>query len=249
MSRNLIVPAVVLRTRRVGDYDKIISVLTPGMGTLQATVFGAYRSRSRLSGTTEPFNALRLFLYHEPVKHRYKVTDAELFRCFEQTRTDLDRYYTVSLWAEVLLSSYAGGDDSGRIYRLLLAALSQVDLVSADAVGYVSFQFLWRYVRLAGFLPDMEWCGICGEAFETGTSFRDAEVGFVCPTCRMPGDLTLPDGVFVYLKRSLEVGFEPAVRIRIEKTMTGIARRVILSVVSEMVETPLKTLNTGVMKL
>ncbi len=242
-------PAVVLRTRRVGDYDKIISVLTPGMGTIQATVFGAYRSRSRLSGTTEPFNALRLFLYHEPVKQRYKVTDAELYRCFEQTRTDLDRYYIVSLWAEVLLSSYAGGDDSARIYRLLLAALTQIDSVSAEAVGYVSFQFLWRYIRLAGFIPDTDWCGVCDGALGTGTSFRDAEVGFVCPNCSTPGDLALPDGVFVYLKRSLGVDFEPAVRIRLEKDMIGIARRVILTVVSEMVETPLKTLNTGVMKL
>ena len=115
MSRNIRTEAIVLKTGRVGEIHKSVTLLTPELGLVEAIAHGVYKGKGKLGGVSDPFCWSMSYLYYEPVKKNYKITDMECRELFERIRGDLGRYYAASLWAEVVIRSHAGGE--GGVYR------------------------------------------------------------------------------------------------------------------------------------
>jgi DNA repair protein RecO (recombination protein O) len=183
MGRNFRTEGVILKTYRVAEYHKGLVIISPDAGVLHATAFGAFKGKSKLSGVSEPFTAGDFLLYHDPVKDRYKVSEIVPGSYNEALRSELDRYYTALFWSELIIKSFGGGSEYGQLYYLLVSAL--------DFLGYTHYvdranlQFVWRYLDITGFLPDLSVCAACGR--EIG----DAEVlywqngEFVGEECRL----------------------------------------------------------------
>lgn len=254
MGRNIRTEAIVLKTARMGEIHKSVTLLAPDLGLVQAIAHGVYKGKGRLAGTTDPFAWSTIYLYHEPVKGNYKITDIECHDLFESLRTDLERYYAASLWAEVIIRSHAGGEGPDRIFGLLKSALHALE--SSFDHKCVQIQFLWRFIALAGFLPHIESCSLCGRDFTEReiVVYRRAEGDFACLGCLpvtstegLPEVQELSAGARKYLERTEQLSLRDALRVDLERGAKEQLLALLYRFVQDILEVPLKTLQAGVL--
>jgi DNA repair protein RecO (recombination protein O) len=79
--------AVVLRSLRFGEADRILHLYTPRRGKIGAIAKGVRRARSRFGGRLEPFFRLELML-HEGRSELLTVTGAQTLEGFPRLRED-----------------------------------------------------------------------------------------------------------------------------------------------------------------
>jgi len=244
MYRNLTTQAIVIRRERLGEFHKSLVLLTSNMGLVRAAAYGAYRMHSSLRMGSEPFTVSLARLYINPVKQSYKVTELEIRQTFETVTRDLPRLAAASLWAEVVLKSYAAGETSDMLFQLFLQSLQLLDRAGAGEEPYVTIQFLWRFLSLAGYQPAVDACCQCGASLHAGaTAFFSSSVhGFLCPLCVPPGALAVPAGAVRYLAATGQLTLSSAVAVTLEPAGLRALRHVLPMMVQSVLEGELVTL-------
>jgi DNA repair protein RecO (recombination protein O) len=246
MQRSSQTPAIVLRKARVGEIHKSLTLLTPGRGLLLAMAYGALKFGSRLATASEPFHLLKAWLYHDPVRDQYKLTDVESLEPHDELRRSVAKFYTASLWAETCLKSYGGGQESAALFDLLAEALRLLDRAPAGREPTLSVQFLARFLAVSGHRLELAECGRCGLAFETqATVFVSREEGsLVCSACRGDGSyLSLPPGARRYLSVTASMPLEQAAAVGLEQGSLAALRAALYLLVQASLEAPLKSLD------
>ena len=109
--RNSIESAVVLKSARMGEIHRSVTLLTPRRGVVWATAHGAGKAASKLKAAAIPFACVTAYLYHDPVRDSFKVTDVEPLDLHGAIRADLGKFFTASLWVEIVLRSHGGGTE------------------------------------------------------------------------------------------------------------------------------------------
>jgi DNA repair protein RecO (recombination protein O) len=248
MNRSVRTDSIILRTRRVGEFHKGLTCLTPEHGILEVMAYGAGKGKSRLSGLVDPFSILKLYLYHEPVKDSYKLSDVEQLTVFQAIRKNLEKFYVASFWAEVILRTYSGGGDSMRIFPLLSESLRLLNSMENGKVVFVLIQFIWRFLGITGFQPEISQCTNCGRELDGPGNlfFSEAESGFLCGSCGASGNLVqIPRGALMYLKHTSGTNLEGALKVSLDSRAASALKRMLLSLVQGIVEYPLNTLKKG----
>jgi DNA repair protein RecO (recombination protein O) len=244
MYRSIATDAVVIRRERMGEFHKSLTLLTSGLGLVTATAFGAYKSKSLLRMGSEPFTHSRASLYHDPVRGTYKVTELEVRESFERMRQDFDGVCAASLWAEVVQRSFGAGETSDALFRLFLGCLRVLDSPGAPPAAYATLQFLWRFLSLAGYVPDPAACDRCGRPLEAEPrAFFEPPAGvFLCPSCARPSSLPLPAGARRYLAACDLLSLKEAAGVRLERESLAALQEFLFSAVQSVLEGELKTL-------
>ena len=122
-----------------------------------------------------------------------------------------------SLWAEVCLKSYAAGETSDELFQLFLGALHLLDTAETRTEPYVTIQFLWRFLSLAGYQPVTDACCQCGAPFhEKSASFSPAIHGFLCSNCVPANGRSVPAGALRYLAASGQLPLSSAAGITLD---------------------------------
>jgi DNA repair protein RecO (recombination protein O) len=247
MNRNIRDDAVVLRTHPIGEIHRGVVLFTRHHGIVHAVAHGAAKGRGKLRGLASPFNRGRVYLYFQPVRGNYKITDMDPSDYFPGLRQDLVRYYCASLWAEVLLKSHGGGADSERLFRLLHQALALLDDADESHARLLSVQFLWRYLEITGYQPELHGCSRCGRMIPDaeGASYSAREGGFICRTCGIPELPTLSPGARRYLAFTGGVPVEQAVRVGLDEGSRVQLTAMLYEFIQDVIESPLKTLAGG----
>ena len=244
MQRCIVTDAIIIRRGRFGEFHKSLTLLTPDLGLVSATAYGAYKMQSRLRMASEPFTHCAAQLYHNPVSHSYKVTDLEVRESFTRLEADLARIGAASIWVEVVQKSYAAGDLSGSLFRLLLDCLRLVDHADPRDAGYVTIQFLWRFLALSGSQPDTEHCDACGTALgESAPGFYDTRSGaLLCEACSLPGHLRIAAGGRRYLAAGSSLPLAEACALRLDARSFVALRGALLDITQAVLEGELATL-------
>jgi DNA repair protein RecO (recombination protein O) len=214
------------------------------MGIISAIAHGALKTKSRLRSMTETFCCSKVYLYHEPVKGSYKITDMvpEIF--FESVRHDLTCYYSASLWAEVVLRSMAGGESDGRVYDLLKCSMVALEGAAEKEVPLLSVQFLWRFLTLAGFGSDPTTCAKCGRQMEEEESayLDNHPPAFICQNCSPVRNLHLTAGARRYLMRTTRLSIREASRYSLDRESLAKLADLLYELIQAVVETKLNSL-------
>ena len=164
--RNSIESAVVLKAARMGEIHRLVTLFTGDRGLVYAAAHGAGKAVSKLKVAAIPFAHITAYLYHDPVRDAFKVTDAEPRNLHSAIRNDLTKFFTASLWAEIVLRSHGGGTHPDRLHALLVSGLDALDTVGSEEVGALSVQIMWRALGQLGIGPDLATCGSCGRGLE-----------------------------------------------------------------------------------
>jgi DNA repair protein RecO (recombination protein O) len=188
---------VVLRTIKLGEADRIITIATEGRGKVRAVAKGVRKTKSRFGARLEPLTHLSLQLY-ETRGDLDIVTQVETIDSFRTVREDLDRLTQASALLEAIDHVVQEGEENPRLLQMLLGALRTLEAGPAPLVVPAYFCML---LAQEGFTPLLDVCASCGGDGEI-VAF-DLEIGGVlCRTCAH-GAPRLSAGALALLRRML----------------------------------------------
>ena len=190
---------VVLRTQKLGEADRIITVLGRSTGRVRAVAKGVRRTKSRFGARLEPFTHVDLMLY--PGRSLDVITQAEVIRPYgEPLAGDYPRYTAgVAMLETAERFTPVEKEPALRKLLLLIGALRALSEGSHDPRLELD-AFLLRSLAVAGYAPVLEECARCGgpgagpgrsaDGPATGLrlpAFAIPAGGMVCASCRPPG--------------------------------------------------------------
>lgn len=187
--------AVVLRVHKLGEADRIVTLLTRRHGRVRAVGKGVRRTTSKFGARLEPGSHIDVQL----LTRNAQGADAPSQRKLDTvTQTE-----SIAAYGARLSGDYAGwtaasaicetaerltseeGEPALRLYLLVIGALRTLADREHEA-GLVLDAFLLRAMSTAGWEPALRSCASCG-APGPHTAFHVAAGGSVCETCRPPG--------------------------------------------------------------
>ena len=173
--------AIVLRSIRYGEADRVVHVYTPQRGRLSVIAKGVRRAKSRFGGRLEPFFRLQLVLY-EGRSDLLTVTAAETVHPYARLRQDGAALDGAARACDAVGRLFAVGEPHEGVYHLLANLLALLDAEPARATRGSALAFRLKLLLAAGFAPQLAACAGCGDA-EHVVGFSGAAGGVVCPAC------------------------------------------------------------------
>jgi DNA repair protein RecO (recombination protein O) len=176
--------AIVLRSMRYGEADRILHVYTPQCGRVSAIAKGVRRARSRFGGRLEPFFRLQLDL-HEGRGELLTVTGAQTIEAYARLRADARALDAAARACDAVGRLFETGEPHPNVFNLLCRRLSLLD--EGSDCGSVSgraaaLAFRLKLMLAAGLAPQLGACVSCGER-EHLVGFSGAFGGVVCGVC------------------------------------------------------------------
>ena len=194
---------VVLRTQKLGEADRIITVLTRKHGKVRAVAKGVRRTKSKFGARLEPFSHVDLQFYTG--RNLDIVNQAESIRSYGQAVAAHYPAYTAGTavleTADRLTAEEK--EPSLPLFLLVIGALRSLAEQTHPA-GLVLDAFLLRAMSVAGWEPALGDCARCGEA-GPHRHFSVPAGGSVCPACRPTGS-AMPSPVTLELLEALMSG-------------------------------------------
>jgi DNA repair protein RecO (recombination protein O) len=170
---------IVLRAIKLGEADKIVTILTQGSGKVRAVAKGIRRTNSRFGARLEPFTHVSLLCYRG--RNLDTVTQAEIISPFVRIRRDFDRIAAGETMLEGVDKVAEEHERNVRLFMLLLTGLRTLEAGPLDTAA-VAESFLLKLLSLSGFHPSLAGCAVCG-APGTHRRFSAGQGGSVCPAC------------------------------------------------------------------
>jgi DNA repair protein RecO (recombination protein O) len=172
--------AIVVRSLRYGEADRILHLYTPHRGRVSAIAKGVRRSRSRFGGRLEPFFRLRLVLY-EGKSDLMTVTSAETVAAHAHLRADGAALDAAGRACDAVVRLFDAGDPNPAVFHLLANELALLDAGGA-ATHANALAFRLKLLLAAGLAPQLGGCAVCGDR-EHLAGFSGAAGGVVCASC------------------------------------------------------------------
>lgn len=186
MGRAVKTEAVVLRSMRYGEADRILHLYTPARGRVGAIAKGVRRARSRFGGRLEPFFRLRIEL-HEGRGELLTVTGAQTVDAYARLREDASALDAAARACDAVGRLFETSEQHPGVFNLLCRKLALLDEGAArdrTPAGARSGALAFRLKLLlaAGLAPQLGACAACGER-EHLVGFSGAAGGVVCAAC------------------------------------------------------------------
>jgi DNA repair protein RecO (recombination protein O) len=176
--------ALVLRTYKLGESDRIVVFLTEDRGKKRGVAKGARRPRSKFVGALEPLTQVRVAYFEKERRELVGLNYAEPSCSPLSARPEALGH--IGYFAELLDEWAQENDPNERLYRL---GASLIDALAAGGeVELLARYFEFWLLRLQGVYPSLSRCHRCGSSLETagGARLLAGEDVFLCPACR-PG--------------------------------------------------------------
>lgn len=194
--------AVVLRSIRYGDADRILHLYSADRGRVNAIAKGARRPKSRFGGRLEPFFRLDLLL-HEGRGELLTVTQAGTVDGYPRLRGGAATLTAAARACDAVLRLLDAAEPNPPAYNLLCRYLTLLDgPARADAAGpATAVSFRLKLALAAGFSPELSACARCGEADHL-VGFSGAAGGVVCVACEA-GSFPLSEGAHAFMVEAI----------------------------------------------
>jgi len=181
MSAPLRTEAIVLRSIRYGEADRILHLYTPRHGRIGAIAKGARRTRSRFGARLEPFFHVTLVL-HEGRGDLFTVTSADTLSANGGVRDHASTLDAASRACDAVSRLFETGDPHPEVFRLLANGLALLASDACHARAATGLAFRLKLLLAAGIVPHLTACASCGTT-EHLVGFSGAAGGVVCGGC------------------------------------------------------------------
>ena len=212
--------AIVLRQRKLGEADKIVTLYCSHLGKLDAVAKGVRRTKSRLAGHLEPLT-LGAYLIAEG-RELDIVTQAETVEAFPALRADLDRLSRGLYCAELVDRLTPERSEGNPVFRLLGETLSLLD--REQELDLALRRFDLRLLDELGYRPALERCAVCDRRLEPAANFWSADAGgVVCGACASEGLVAEPLSLnaLKVLRLLQRASFAEASRVRLSADLAS----------------------------
>jgi DNA repair protein RecO (recombination protein O) len=198
VARSYKTEAVVLRSFRFGEADRVLHLYTLDRGRIGAVAKGVRKTKSRFGARLEPLSHVELLL-HQGSGELQTVTGAALVDPHRPAREDPYRLSVGLVGAEAMLRLFVEQERNERAFEALTRFLTVLDGIPAGLRGRAGLDplglaFQLKLLWLSGYLPHLEACVECG-ATEELVGYLPRAGGAVCAGCAPPETVDLaPEG-------------------------------------------------------
>jgi DNA repair protein RecO (recombination protein O) len=177
--------AVVLRSLRLGEADRVLHLYTLDRGRIGAVAKGIRKTKSRFGARLEPLSQVELLL-HQGSGELQTVTGVELVRSHRRTREDPYRLAVGLVGAEAMLRLFTEQERNPRAFEALTRFLDVLDELAPTgarpALDPLALSFQLKLLWLSGYLPHLTSCADCGAESEL-VGYSPRAGGAVCRGC------------------------------------------------------------------
>jgi DNA repair protein RecO (recombination protein O) len=200
--------AIVLRTHKLGEADRIITMLTRAHGKVRAVAKGVRRTSSRIGSRLEPFMVADVQLYEG--RNLDIVNQVETIQPFASAIAADYRLYTAATAMVETADKLVDHEKEPALqqYRLLRGGLNSL-ATHEHAPGLILDSYLLRSLAVAGWAPSFRDCASCGKP-GPHRAFNAAGGGAVCEDCRPSGAAAPAPETFLLLTSLVEGDWEVA---------------------------------------
>jgi DNA repair protein RecO (recombination protein O) len=176
--------AIVLSRFDLGEADRVLTLITPGIGKLKAIAKGIRRPTSRIGGSLEPFAELTVALARGRTFD--VVTQVSVGHAWLSLRDSLESAATAWYLAELADRSLEERHAAEPLYLLLRRAYELLD--AGMAAGRVARWYEMHLADELGMRPELDRCVECDRVLEAEESFRWVPPlgGVLCQRCPGP---------------------------------------------------------------
>ena len=170
---------IIISENNLGDYDKMLTMLTPGLGKISCVAKGARRQKSALLAGTQ-FLCFGEYMMYKGA-NTYNINSCETIEVFYKLRTDLDKLNQAVEITKIIRDVTEENQNCYKILQLFLNTLytlSETDK-NSDLINCI---FKLKLLCLLGFTPRIEECTSCRQK-EGLCFFSIRDNGFKCEAC------------------------------------------------------------------
>lgn len=180
---SLTTQAIVLRRADYREHDRMLTLLSPSMGRVEAVCRGCKRPQSPLLAASEWFALGEYVLYAG--RGRMNVSSCNVTESFFPLRADYDRLKYATYLLSVTEAVAQPGERAVELFTLLARSLSRLAYTDRDAQA-VSAAFLLHLSAISGYRPRLSHCVHCGRRMEDGEIrlFDIENGGLLCASCQ-----------------------------------------------------------------
>jgi DNA repair protein RecO (recombination protein O) len=189
---------VVLRTIKLGEADRIVTVFTQGNGKVRAVAKGIRKPTSRFGARLEPTSHVVLQCYRG--RELDVVTQVETIDAFRRLREHYASLTHAISMLEAVDQVAQEREPNPALYRMLVGALRTL---AASPSPMVAPAFFWKLLSLEGFHPLLDGCARCDEGAGPFVAFDFGEGGVLCESCARFGGRRVEAEAIVLLRRIL----------------------------------------------
>src|SRR5256714_14170062 len=178
--------AVVLRSIRFGEADRVLHLYTLDRGRVGAVAKGVRKTTSRFGGRLEPLSHVELML-HQGSGELQTVTGVQLIHHHQTARDDYYRLSIGLMGAEAMLRRFTEQEQNERAFTALVRFLDVLDdaphAAERPTLDPLALAFQLKLLWLSGYLPHLTSCAECGADDATLVGYSPRAGGAVCAAC------------------------------------------------------------------
>jgi DNA repair protein RecO (recombination protein O) len=208
--------AIVLKSRKWGEADRIVTFFTLKYGKIRGVARGARRMKSRFGSALEPFVHCDLNLFEKHGDSLYRVSQADIKRSFYTLRDSLETIAAAARLANLAGAITADGDAVPKVFHALLEGFHA--LAESSDPSHSAALYEVEILRFAGYLPHLDRCTSCQSHQNGGAWFFSPRWGgTLCAVCArresMPCPVVSP-ACLAFFRQSLKM--DPALLPRLK---------------------------------
>lgn len=171
---------IILKTHKLGESDRIVTILSNMHGKVGAVAKGVRKTRSKFGSRLEPFTHVDLVLYKG--RNLDIVTQAEIIDSFTGIRENFDRITYGSAMLDLVNKVAVEGERDVALYSLLLKSLTVLSQSSKN-LRLLLIAFDIKLMAISGFMPKLERCVLCEAKPGVKLHFSFEWGGVTCSEC------------------------------------------------------------------
>ena len=170
---------IIIAESNMGDFDKMLTMWTPGLGKISCAAKGARRQSSSLLAGTQFLCFGEYILYKS--REIYSINSCETIEMFYNLRTDLDKLLYASHITKIINDVTTENQNSFYVLKLFLNTLYAMSEKNEN-LDFLTSVFKMRLMKIIGFCPNVNECVTCHKK-ENLNYFSFKDNGFKCDSC------------------------------------------------------------------
>jgi len=173
---------IVIRIQDYRESSKIVTCFTPDHGKISLIAKGAKRVKSRMGGTLDLLQHIAIVYYQKETRDIQTLSQSELLHSFQAFQNDLQKLSYGLAVLELIQKLEIAKEPNPLLFKQTLETLMGIEKTTIPEL--VLYQFVWRWLKSAGFHPKLRRCLKCSQVPGSGyVRFLITHGGYYCSNC------------------------------------------------------------------
>ncbi len=236
--------AIVLRTYKLAEADKIAVFLSQQFGVMRGVARGARRLKSKFGASLEPYTIVSLSFYEKEGQELVGIRQADILRSYFELSKNTEAVIALEYISGLILEFTPPHEPNEKVFRMFRVCLEAIGSSPEDLRQIIRYSEVWL-LKLSGFLPDLRSCVNCKRSLgENGEgTFLGIDGGLSCKGCAHKADMPIGSETTAYLRRTQSQ--TPGEWARSGNTSSGITLRELSQVTHRLITRALERLPRG----